>query len=86
MMPTISSLTLDLGSEASRLGWTMDSTAIALLVIVLIPWLVLGLAAIVDVLGIAPRHTATAFPEAATVETTGADTAVVAGAELRRAA
>ena len=86
MMPTIPSLTLDLGSEAIRLGWTMDGTAIILLAVLLIPWLVLGLSAIVDVLGIAPRRGTIGLPEATTIETMGADTAMVAGAELRRAA
>jgi hypothetical protein len=86
MMTTIPSFGLDLGSEASRLGWTMDGVAIALLVILLIPWLVLSLAAIADVVGMAPRRTTVAFAGTVTAETTGEDVAVVVGAASRRAA
>ena len=84
MMPTISGFTLDLGSEAIRFGWAIDGTAIILLVALLVPWIVLGVAAIVDVLDRRPVETA--LPEATTIETTVAETPALAGAVLRRAA
>lgn len=85
MMP-IPELTIDLGTQVIGFGWTMDGTAIALLVVLLIPWLVLGLAAIIDVLGIAPRHVAIASRAVAATETIVAEPPVLTGAVLRQAA
>ena len=84
MMP-IPELTIDLGSKSLRLGWTMDGTGFVLMAIVLVPWIVLGLAALIDVFD-AARHRTTSALAHTTARTTTAETPVCAGATLRRAA
>jgi len=48
MIPNIPDLNNFLGRQA--FGWTMDGTAVVLLVALLIPWLVLAVAAVADAL------------------------------------
>jgi hypothetical protein len=63
MMPMIPDpLSIDLGSQALRFGWTMDGSVLVLLAVLLVPWVLMGLAAVSELLDTGRAESAVAGP------------------------